>query len=47
MAANAALVAALHAAFTAHADPAQAGPMQAYMKSAMPFHGIAAPQRRR
>lgn len=33
--------------FAAHADPAQAGPMQAYMKSALPFHGIPAPLRRR
>jgi 3-methyladenine DNA glycosylase AlkD len=47
MAGNAALAAALRAAFASHADAAQAGPMQAYMKSALPFHGIAAPQRRR
>ena len=25
------------------ADPAKAGPMQAYMKSAMPYHGVPAP----
>jgi 3-methyladenine DNA glycosylase AlkD len=47
MAGNAALAAALRAAFAAHADAAQVGPMQAYMKSAIRFHGIAAPQRRR
>ena len=37
----------LRAAFVAHADAAQAIPMQAYMKSALPFYGIAAPLRRR
>jgi 3-methyladenine DNA glycosylase AlkD len=42
-----ALVDALRASFAAHADPALAGPMQAYMKSALPFHGIPAPLRRR
>ena len=47
MAAREALVSALRRAFAAHADAARAVPMQAYMKSAMPFHGIAAPQRRR
>jgi 3-methyladenine DNA glycosylase AlkD len=41
------LIPTLRAAFTEHADPASAGPMQAYMKSALPFHGIAAPLRRR
>jgi 3-methyladenine DNA glycosylase AlkD len=41
------LIPALRAAFAAHADAKQAGPMQAYMKSALPFHGIAAPLRRR
>jgi 3-methyladenine DNA glycosylase AlkD len=41
------LIAALRAAFAAHADSAQAVPMQAYMKSALPFYGIAAPLRRR
>lgn len=40
------VVAAIRAAFAAHADPAQAGPMQAYMKSALRFHGIPAPLRR-
>jgi 3-methyladenine DNA glycosylase AlkD len=42
-----ALIVALRARFAAHADPARAAPMQAYMKSALPFHGIAAPLRRR
>lgn len=41
------LVDALRATFALHADPARAVPMQAYMKSALPFHGIAAPLRRR
>ncbi len=41
------LIAALQKALAAHADPAKAGPMQAYMKSAMPFYGVAAPQWRR
>ncbi|MCK7496623.1 MAG: DNA alkylation repair protein [Comamonadaceae bacterium] len=36
-----ALIDALRAAFAAHADPARAAPMQAYMKSALPFYGIA------
>jgi 3-methyladenine DNA glycosylase AlkD len=44
---NAPLIGALREVFAAHADPARSGPMRAYMKSAMPFHGIAAPQRRR
>jgi hypothetical protein len=44
---NAPLIGALREAFAAHADPARSGPMRAYMKSAMPFHGIAATQRRR
>jgi 3-methyladenine DNA glycosylase AlkD len=43
----AAVVGALRAAFAAHADPTRAAPMQAYMKSALPFYGIAAPLRRR
>lgn len=46
MAADRAFIAALRAAFTAQADAAAAPPMQAYMKSALPFHGIAAPLRR-
>jgi len=41
------LTADLRARFAAHADPALAGPMHAYMKSALPFHGIPAPLRRR
>jgi 3-methyladenine DNA glycosylase AlkD len=41
------LIAALRAALAAHADPARAAAMQAYMKSALPFYGIAAPLRRR
>ncbi len=40
------LIVALRAAFAAHADANKAAPMQAYMKSALPFHGIAAPLRR-
>lgn len=46
MAAERALIEALRARFAAHADPARAAPMQAYMKSALPFHGIPAPLRR-
>ncbi len=41
------LINALRASFAAHADPARAAPMQAYMKSTLPFYGIAAPLRRR
>jgi 3-methyladenine DNA glycosylase AlkD len=40
------LIDALRAAFATHADPTQAGPMQAYMKSALPFRGIHTPLRR-
>jgi 3-methyladenine DNA glycosylase AlkD len=40
------VIGALRAAFAAHAEPARAAPMQAYMKSALPFYGIAAPLRR-
>jgi 3-methyladenine DNA glycosylase AlkD len=40
-------VEALRERFAAHADPACAAPMQAYMKSALPCHGIKAPLRRR
>jgi 3-methyladenine DNA glycosylase AlkD len=40
------LLAALRARFVAHADAARAPAMQAYMKSALPFHGIATPLRR-
>ena len=41
------LIVALRVAFAAHAEAAKAVPMQAYMKSALPFYGIAAPLRRR
>ena len=44
---NQPLVDAMRAGFAAHADAAQAGPMQAYMKSALPFFGVPAPLRRR
>lgn len=44
---NRALIDTLRAAFAAHADGARAAAMQAYMKSALPFFGIAAPLRRR
>lgn len=47
MAANRGLITALRSAFAAAADPARATPMQSYMKSALPFHGIEAPRRRR
>ncbi len=50
MAAHRGLIAALNDALAAEADsadPAAAPAMQAYMKSAMPFFGIAAPARRR
>jgi 3-methyladenine DNA glycosylase AlkD len=47
MAARRALIDSLHAAFAAHADPARAVPMRAYMKSALPFCGLPAPLRRR
>lgn len=40
------LVDEIRAGLAARADPAQAGPMQAYMKSAMPFLGVPTPQRR-
>lgn len=45
--ANQPLIDALRTELASHADPAQAGPMQAYMKSALPFHGVPAPLRRR
>jgi 3-methyladenine DNA glycosylase AlkD len=41
-----ALLAALRHRLRAAADPGRAPAMQAYMKSAMPFHGVATPQRR-
>ena len=37
---------ALRARFAAHADVSRAAPMQAYMKSSMPFLGVSAPTRR-
>jgi 3-methyladenine DNA glycosylase AlkD len=40
------MIDALRDSFAAHADPARAGPMQAYMKSALPFYGITTPLRR-
>jgi 3-methyladenine DNA glycosylase AlkD len=46
MTAVARLLSALRASFAAHADAARAPAMQAYMKSAMPYHGIATPLRR-
>jgi 3-methyladenine DNA glycosylase AlkD len=39
------LVADVRRALSAVADPAKAAPMQAYMKSAMPFHGVPKPAR--
>ncbi len=45
--AAAALIDHLRGAFATHADPARAPAMQAYMKSALPFHGIGTPLRRR
>jgi 3-methyladenine DNA glycosylase AlkD len=41
------LVTALRDALAAAADPTKAPAMQAYMKSAMPFHGVPTPERRR
>ncbi len=46
-AASDALIAALQREFEKRADPARAPQMQAYMKSAMPYYGIAAPDQRR
>jgi 3-methyladenine DNA glycosylase AlkD len=43
MAANAAFIQQLRASLAAHASPDKAAPMQAYMKSAMPYLGVAAP----
>lgn len=43
---HAAFISALRTAFAAHSDPVRAMPMRAYMKSALPFYGIAAPLRR-
>lgn len=44
---NRGYIAALRATFAAHANAQRAPAMQAYMKSAMPYHGIEAPLRRR
>lgn len=44
-AADRALIDALRAALAAAGDPAKAGEMQRYMKSAMPFHGVQKPGR--
>ena len=41
------VVAALRTALAAHGDPATGRAQQAYMKSALPFHGITAPALRR
>jgi 3-methyladenine DNA glycosylase AlkD len=43
---QAGLVGAIRAGLAALVDPARAAPMQAYMKSAMPFLGVPTPQRR-
>jgi len=47
MAVDHALVTAVRAALAAAADPAKAGPMQAYMKSAMPYRGVPTQARRK
>jgi len=39
------LIVAVRAALSAVADPSRAPAMQAYMKSALPFYGVARPQR--
>lgn len=44
---DAELVAVLRAALAAAGDPVRARDQQAYMKSALPFHGIGSPQLRR
>ncbi|MCW5662189.1 MAG: DNA alkylation repair protein [Burkholderiaceae bacterium] len=46
MTAAARLLGALRESFAAHADPVRAPAMQAYMKSALPYRGLAAPLRR-
>jgi 3-methyladenine DNA glycosylase AlkD len=46
MAVQRALIERLRRDFEAHADPARAPAMQAYMKSALPFRGLPAPARR-
>jgi 3-methyladenine DNA glycosylase AlkD len=47
MTAHTPLIDALRGSFAARGDAAQAPQMQAYMKSALPFHGVPAPLRRR
>jgi 3-methyladenine DNA glycosylase AlkD len=47
IAADRALVDAVRRELAAAADPAKAPGMQAYMKSAMPYHGVQAPAQRR
>ena len=42
-AANTKLIRDLRRGLAARADPAKAGPMQAYMKSAMPYLGVQTP----
>jgi 3-methyladenine DNA glycosylase AlkD/RimJ/RimL family protein N-acetyltransferase len=44
--ADQALVAAIRAGLAAGADPAKAAPMAAYMKSAMPYRGVASPEQK-
>ena len=39
-----ALIAAIHAALAAQADPVRAAGQQRYMKSAMPYLGLTSPQ---
>ena len=41
------LTRAVRSALKAHANPADAAPMQAYMKSAMPYYGVKSPVQRR
>jgi 3-methyladenine DNA glycosylase AlkD len=41
-----ALIAAVRRELRASADAAKAGPMQAYMKSAMPYYGVNSPQQK-
>jgi 3-methyladenine DNA glycosylase AlkD len=43
MPADTAFIQQLRTSLAAHASPERAGPMQAYMKSAMPYLGVAAP----
>lgn len=47
MPAQRALITDLRHTLAAHADRRNAAPMQAYMKSALPFYGIKTPERRR